>query len=89
MSLLIRIRDFIKDAQREVSLSELSYHFGQPEEVMREMVKRWVDKGVVKQTMLISDTSCASACGSKNGCGGCPSALMTPKMVISYLYNKG
>ena len=88
MNLLICIRNFIKDAQREVSLSELSYQFGQPEDVMREMVKRWVDKGVIKQTMLISDTSCASACGSKNGCGGCPSASMTPKMIISYQYTK-
>ena len=88
MSLLIRIRDFIKDAQREVSLSELSYHFGQPEDVMRDMVKRWVNKGVIKQTMLISDSSCTSVCSSKNACSGCSSALIAPKMIISYQYNQ-
>ncbi len=85
MNLLIQIRDYIRDAQKEISLSELSHHFDQPEEVMQDMVKRWVDKGVIERLTIISDLSCAaSACGNSKGCSGCPSALAMPKMMVFY-----
>ena len=85
MNLLIQIRDYIRDAQKEISLSELSRHFDQPEEVMHDMAKRWVDKGVIERLTIIADSSCSvSTCGNSKGCSGCPSVLTMPKMMVFY-----
>lgn len=75
--ILIDIKNYIQ-AQKVVTLPQLSREFNVPNEVMEDMVKRWVDKGLVdlddenaKTIPIHNGNACGSSgCGS-GGCGSC------------------
>ena len=78
--LLIQIKQFIQ-AQHEVSLSQLSRQFDIPAEAMKEMVKKWIIKGLVREESS-SDSTCQTKSGCGSGCGGC--SVKEVKEVIRY-----
>lgn len=77
--LLLEIRDYIH-RRGEVTLQELSRQFTILDSAMLDMVKRWVDKGVIAQEILSSEcrTSCVSSCG------GCSAGKNTQQVVKFY-----
>lgn len=89
--ILIDIKKFIQD-QKEVTLPQLSRQFNVPDEVMKDMVKRWVDKGLVdlddpshKTIPILSDNTCQTGgCGS-GGCGSC--SFKDMGVVIKYRWH--
>lgn len=64
--LLIQIRDYIR-TEEIVSLQRLANHFNLPMDVAKEMVERWIGKGLVT---CVSADRCGS-CRPSGGCGGC------------------
>ncbi|MDG9729117.1 FeoC-like transcriptional regulator [Ignatzschineria sp. RMDPL8A] len=64
--LLIQIRDYIR-TEEIVSLQRLANHFNLPMDVAKEMVERWIGKGLVTR---VSAGGCGS-CTASGGCGGC------------------
>ncbi len=79
--LLIQIKQFIQ-AQHEVTLQQLSRQFDIPAEAMKEMVKKWIAKGLVRGESSTDDSACQTKSGCGSGCSGC--SIKEAEEIIRY-----